>query len=72
MLVSTFQLHNVANKPDNELALKPCCLEILRANNLLPFSTPVQPSTVITPEAASGDGLTAFKELSKETSPVNK
>ncbi|NLL19028.1 MAG: hypothetical protein GX262_08375 [Clostridia bacterium] len=72
MLVSTFQLHNVAKDPDNEFVLKPCCLEILRANNLLPFEAPVQSSSAIIPEATIGDCLRAFKELSKEAASVGK
>lgn len=72
MLISTFQLHNAVDNPDSKLDLKPCCLEILRANNLLPFSTPVQSAKVITPEVSIGNSLTAFKELSKENASLDK
>ena len=72
MLVSTFQLHNLAGKPDNALDLKPCCLEILRANNLLPFSPPAQPARIMTAEASIPNSLTAFKELSKAIPPGSK
>lgn len=82
MLVSTFQLHNVVKKPHNELGLKPCCLEILRANNLLPFEasplqaqssgTNKQPSPAMLPEESIGNILQAFKELGKEAASVGK